>query len=165
VPSAAPKLIYEGSPTWKAWLGQYIMAWLLIATVLVTGALWIDNEVQASLALGLLAVPAAGGIWLLVLATRRRGLRFRITDAGIDFEHGVLSKEIETIQLWRVRHIDFQQTLFERLFGIANIRVMTTDKSDAELVIRGIPNAREVFERLKDALQVARQRQVIGVTQ
>jgi membrane protein YdbS with pleckstrin-like domain len=164
--TAAPlKVIYEGHPTWKAWFGSYVVAWFLVATVLASAGFWMANVYVPWLPVGLLVLPVSGVAWLGVLKARRRGLRYRITDGGIDFEHGIVAKRIETIQLWRVRHVDFQQSIFERLFGIANIHVMTTDKSDAELVIRGIPDARAVFDRLKDALQVARQRQVIGVTQ
>jgi uncharacterized membrane protein YdbT with pleckstrin-like domain len=138
--AAGPVVIFEGSPTWKAWFWSYVFAWIL-------------------------AIVLVGLIWLWVLQVRRRSIRYRITDAGIDYERGILSKRIETIQLWRVRHVDFQQTFFERLSGVANIRVMTTDGSDAELVMRGIPDARAVFDRLKDALQIARQRQVVGIAQ
>ncbi len=164
-PITAPHVIYDGSPTWKAWFESYVLAWALIATSLATAGLWLGSVASGSVAAAMLVLPAAGLIMLAVLKARQRGLRYRITDAGIDYERGLLAKRIETIQLWRVRHIDFQQTVFERLFGIANIHVMTTDRSDAELIIRGIPNARDVFDRLKDALQIARQRQVVGVTQ
>jgi hypothetical protein len=53
----------------------------------------------------------------------------------------------------------------ERLLGIATIHVLTTDHADAELMIRGLPASREIFERLKDACDLARQQRVVGVVE
>ena len=133
-------VIYEGAPSWKVWFWWYVLA-------------------------GVLSLALVGLIWMWVLNMQRRGRRWRITNRTIDYERGVFTKRVETLQLWRVQHIDFRQSFTERLMGIATIHVITTDHADAELMIRGLPASREIFERLKDACDLARQQRVVGVVE
>ena len=135
-----PRIIYEGTPSWKAWFWSYVFAVILSAAVV-------------------------GLIWLLVLSLQRKSSHYKISDRTIDYESGVFTKKIETLQLWRVQDLDFRQSLFERILGIARIHVMTKDVTDPLLVLRGLPASREVFDRLKDAADIARQQRVVGVVE
>lgn len=135
---ARQTIIFEGTPSWKAWFWSYVLA-------------------------GVLSLVLVGLIWLLTLELRRKGMRYKLTGRTIDFESGVFSKRIETVQLWRVQDIDFQQSFMDRVFGVANIHITTTDRSTPEIDLRGLPASREVFERLKDAADLARQQRVLGV--
>jgi membrane protein YdbS with pleckstrin-like domain len=137
-PAMPALVIYEGYPSWKAWFWQYVLA-------------------------GVLSVVLVGLGWLLYLNVRRKSRRFRITDRTIDYEVGILSKRVETMQLWRVRDLDFRQSILERMLGIATIHVFAHDQTDPEIVLRGLPASREIFDRLKDACDVARQQRVVGV--
>jgi len=137
-PAAPALVIYEGYPSWKAWFWQYVLACAL-------------------------AVAVVGLGWLLYLNLRRKSRRYRITDRTIDYEVGVLSRRVETMQLWRVRDLDFRQSILERMLGIATIHVFAHDQTDPEIVLRGLPASREIFDRLKDACDVARQQRVVGV--
>ena len=87
------------------------------------------------------------------------------TDRNIDYEVGLLSKRIETLQLWRVHDMDFRQSFMERLLGIARIQVFTKDTSDPIVVLRGLPASREIFDQLKDAAELARQQRVVGIVE
>lgn len=143
VPRAAAHpalLIYEGYPSWKAWFWSYVLA-------------------------GLFSVVLVGLFGLLFLNLRRKSRRYRITDRTIDYEVGILSKRVETLQLWRVVDIDFRQSLLERLLGIATIHVMTKDATDPEVVLRGLPASREIFDGLKAACDLARQQRVVGLVE
>jgi membrane protein YdbS with pleckstrin-like domain len=133
-------VIYEGAPSWKAWFWSYVAAFVLSLAVI-------------------------GLVWILVLHLTRKASRYKLTDRTIDYESGVFSKQIETLQLWRVQDIDFQQSLLERILGIARIRVFTKDVTDPELVLRGLPASREIFDKLKDATELARQQRVIGLVE
>lgn len=134
------QLIYEGTPSWKAWFWSYILA-------------------------GVLSIVLVGLLWILFLNLRRRARRFRITDRAIDYEVGLFSKRVETMQLWRVQDLDFRQSFLERLLGIATIHVFGKDVTDPQIVLRGLPASREVFDRLKDACELARQQRVVGLVE
>jgi membrane protein YdbS with pleckstrin-like domain len=133
-------IIFEGTPSWKAWFWSYIFA-------------------------GVLSLVVVGLVWILVLELRRKGTRYKVTGRTIDLESGIFSKQIDTVQLWRVQDIDFCQSFIDRIFGIATIHMTTTDRSTPELNMRGLPASREVFEKLKDAADLARQQRVLGVVE
>ncbi|WP_437735255.1 PH domain-containing protein [Sorangium sp. So ce1335] len=134
------RVIFEGTPSWKAWFWSYVAA-------------------------GVLSLVLVGLVWLGILHWKRKSLHYKITDRTIDYEAGLFAKRVETLQLWRVHDIDLRQTFLERLLDIAEIRVFTRDASDPELVLRGLPASRELFEALKNAAELARQQRVLGVVQ
>jgi len=131
------RVVFEGTPSWKAWFWWY---------VLVCGTI-----------VGLIFWP--------LLQMKRKATRYKITERNIDYETGVFSKRIETLQLWRVRDIDFRQSFFERLLGIASIHIFTKDVTDPELVMTGLPGSRDIFDKLKDAAELARQQRVVGLVE
>jgi membrane protein YdbS with pleckstrin-like domain len=106
----------------------------------------------------------AGLVLLATTELRRRGTLYRITSRTLDVESGLLSKKIDTVQLWRVRDVEFEQSLLERLLGVARIKVVAHDSTDPTLILRGLPDSRVVFEQIKTAIENARQgRGILGV--
>jgi hypothetical protein len=78
----------------------------------------------------------------------------------------LLSKNIETLQLWRVRDTEFHQTMTDRLLGVSRIRVFAHDVTTPQLLLWGLPGSRSIFEQLQDALEIARRsRNVIGLVE
>jgi hypothetical protein len=51
----------------------------------------------------------------------------------------------------------------ERMLGIATINVVTKDPATPQLAMQGLPASREIFDRLRDACEVARQQRVVEV--
>ncbi len=139
--SPATDVIFVGSPSWKAYFWQYALAWLL-------------------------CLALVGFIWLLFLKLNRTAKRYKITSNSIDVESGIFGRKIETLQLWRVRDIDFQQSFLHRMLGIATIHVFTKDVTDPDLHIVGLPGSRELFDKLKLAVEHSRQtRNVLGLVE
>jgi membrane protein YdbS with pleckstrin-like domain len=139
-PMSPAVIIYEGYPSWKAWFWSYAAA-------------------------AVLSLALVGLLWMLFLNLRRKSRRYRLTDRTIDYEVGILSKRVETMQLWRVQDLDFRQSVLERMLGVATIHIMTKDATDPVIELRGLPASREIFDRLKDACDLARQQRVVGVVE
>lgn len=163
-------VLFEGAPSWKAYLGSYSLVFL--GPPAIAGGAWgvaslasATAGVGASvIALTVAATLGAIGIAFIVLQWLRKSLHYRITDRTVDYETGLLSKRVETLQLWRVRDLEFHQSVWERLWGIASIVLITKDRTDETLVLRGLPASRDVFNKLKDAAELARQQRVIGIS-
>jgi membrane protein YdbS with pleckstrin-like domain len=162
----AATTVFRGVPSWKAQFWSVLAALALMLAGLVAApvlhqqfeAPWDTALIVAAVALGL------GVVWLLYLWAVRSARRIHITTRAIDVESGLLSKTIETLQLWKVRDIEFRQTVTDRLLGVARILVVTHDVTTPQLLLWGLPGSRDVFERLKDSIEIARQsRNVIGV--
>ena len=159
-------MLHEGSPSWLAWFGSYALSALLVvggvAAAIVLYAKW-GSKYPWAPAFGAALVVGGAGLWL-VTTFRRRSMRVRITNQTIDIERGLFGRSITTIQLWRVRDVDFSQSFFERLGGIARITILSHDAETPELVLRGVPGSKQMFLELRDAVALSRQgRNVIGV--
>jgi len=165
-PQAPTAMIFEGSPSWKAWFWSYALM-VFVALGVIAGA-WagILGFVPWRFALpGIGALVLADLIWLGFVHLLRRSMRYRISNRNLDTERGIFSKQIQTLQLWRVRDLDYRQSFTERLLGIARIHIFTRDVTDPDLVLRGLPGSRDIFDKLKDAAELARQQRVVGLVE
>jgi hypothetical protein len=104
--------------------------------------------------IGLLyAIPKALGIVLKVYTTT-----FKITSERIQVETGVLSRTLNSLELWRINDIMFRQTLIQRMFKECGILLVSQDKTHPFLGIDGLPEktGRQIFESLQADIAKAR---------
>jgi membrane protein YdbS with pleckstrin-like domain len=158
------EVYFQGSPMVRGELGKMV-AFTLLGLVLIAapflwhflrteGTWWPWYVTGGCVVVGLLLV------FLPVIIVRQS--RYRISNYRIDYERGLLGKKIETLELWHVDDIEFQQSFFDRLMGVGNITVFSADKTNPKLELRGLPNPRPLFESLKQrVIAVKRQRGVI----
>jgi uncharacterized membrane protein YdbT with pleckstrin-like domain len=106
--------------------------------------------------------PLVGLLWflgvpgLLVAYLKFVTRKYKITRKRVETEHGVISKTVDTLELWRVLDVRYTQSLLDRMTGNAKITLIGTDQSDSELHLFGMPNHRELFEQIRESVQVAR---------
>lgn len=163
-PEPARKMLYEGCPSWKAYLGHYIAAIVLAGVVM---AIWLaatNGAAPATKVLGVLVPVALATLYCFSLTFYRKSIRFRVTNTVIEFERGMLSKRIDVLQLWRVRDVVYKQNLVDRILGIAHIEVIAQDTTNPDLQIVGLPASRQLFEQIRDSIEIQRQaKNVYGV--
>ena len=160
------KTIYEGSPSWKAFIGYnaiIIFAALLLMVILRAGfensTTTLGPKTMHVLVPIVLAVAFSFGVMFY-----RKSIKFRITQSVIEWERGVLSKRIDVLQLWRVRDVVYKQNLVDRILGIAHVEVVASDATNPDLEIIGMPASRQLFEQLRDSIEIQRQaKNVVGV--
>jgi membrane protein YdbS with pleckstrin-like domain len=162
------KTIYQGVPSWKTYFGTYVTAVLLTAIVIGVMVGWVWREypmtptgtrvLEVVIPLGVLVV------FCFVLGLKRRSTKFRVTNTVIETERGLFSKRIDVLQLWRCRDVRYRQSLFDRILGIAHIEVFAQDTTTPHLEIVGMPASRQLFEQLRDSIELQRQaKNVYGV--
>jgi uncharacterized membrane protein YdbT with pleckstrin-like domain len=71
---------------------------------------------------------------------------------------GVFSKATDQFELYRVKDIRYRESFLERLFGLGTITLITSDKTNAELVLPFIPNGGEVKEMIRKHVEICRDR-------
>ena len=65
-----------------------------------------------------------------------------------------------------VRDVRYEQSLFDRILGIAHIEIFTADVTTPQLNIPGLPASRQLFEKIRDSIEIQRQaRNVVGFVQ
>jgi uncharacterized membrane protein YdbT with pleckstrin-like domain len=111
-----------------------------------------------------LALVVIGLILFLVPVIQSKTIRYRISNYRIDFERGLLGKDIDTMELWHVEDVRFHQSLLDRILGVGTITVISKDDVNPTLVMHSIPHSRPLFEQLKQRIiAVKRSRGVIKV--
>lgn len=164
-PELERRMIYEGSPSWKAYLGYYLI--LGFAALILIAILRAVHGSDAPITTKLLDVViplAAATAFGFGIVFYRKSIKFRVTTTVIEFERGVLSKRIDVLQLWRIRDVVYKQNLIDRILGIAHVEVVAQDKTNPDLEIVGMPASRQLFEQLRDSIEIQRQaKNVVGV--
>lgn len=92
----------------------------------------------------------AGYVWL-----KTRSLLYTLTDQRIKIEEGILAKNRSTMELYRVNDIQSSQRAMQRLVGIGDVALITTDATNPTLVLAGVPDPGAVQDRIR-ALAEAR---------
>jgi uncharacterized membrane protein YdbT with pleckstrin-like domain len=116
--------------------------------VLVRAKLWPVLAV-----LGLLAL-----LQIVLRNLRLRSTFYVLTTQRVRVVSGLLNKDIQEIELFRVKDTSVYQRFFQRLFGLGTITIVSGDANQPRLVLRGIPRALELRERLRQEVLVLRQR-------
>jgi hypothetical protein len=131
--AAGEILLFDGHPLHKAYFWSYV-GW------------------------GILCVAIIGIPLLVSRILRTRSERYRITNRRIERQTGVLSQKLDSMELWRVRDITYSATIWDRLMGFGRIVVYSQDVTTPVLEIRGLPNGRDLYQKLLDAVEDSRRR-------
>jgi membrane protein YdbS with pleckstrin-like domain len=154
---------YEGRPMLRAdqakallygLIGLVLIAWPIVGWVMEWNfPTWLG---LVSIVLGILSFLAP----MLIMRTTR----YKITSYRIDFERGILKKRIDTLELWHIEDIRFEQGLLDRMMNVGSIIILSHDQTNPKLELHGIPDPRPIFEKLKQrVIATKRQRGVIKV--
>ena len=85
---------------------------------------------------------AVYGMLLATLFTRYAVLRafsWTISKVKICQKHGILTRQVDYIELYRVVDYKETQSFLQRLFGVKTVVIISTDKSDPAMLIKGVP--------------------------
>ncbi len=82
--------------------------------------------------------------------------RYFLSEDRLFLETGLLNLHQDEILLYRVRDIGLQITLWQRIFGTGSVKVISSDKSLPELVLKNIKQPREVKELIHRQVEEAK---------
>ena len=101
---------------------------------------------------------AVGGIVLLVIcigtflaSARVRSLEYKITSTSVTVSSGVINKVLKTVPFKKITNVEIRRGMYDRLTGLATIRIHTAGYSGtttAEGIIEGIEEYEKVYEQI-----------------
>ena len=103
-----------------------------------------------------LVIPIPWAIWRWLEV---RNTVFTLTDQRLGIRRGVFKRVTEDLELYRVRDTRLEQTFFERMFGLGEVVLFTSDASTPEIHLPWLRNAvdlREKIRRLSEARRDAK---------
>lgn len=154
-------VFYEGSPKLRGELTllfQCFVSAAVVAAIVVALVMFVSSFPWWGAAIGFIAALL---VLILPLALVRRN-RYKISNYRIDYEQGLFSKRIDTIELWHVDDVQLRQSVVDRLLGVGTINIHSNDSTNPILPLRSLPEPRKLYDAIKQrVIAVKRQRGVI----
>ncbi|MFZ4576966.1 MAG: PH domain-containing protein [Myxococcota bacterium] len=129
-PFASPeseKTLWEGRPAALDSLGRWTLA---ILTVGLAGLWW----------------------WIGRLSTR-----VRVTDQRVILKTGLFTLRTENFELYRVTDITVVEPFGERLLGFGRVVLLSSDRTEGHLELRGLRNVERLADQIRHAIEVQKQ--------
>lgn len=122
------ELIYSGRPSHKAFAGEYLL-YVILSLVII-------------------GIPLLISRYLKTISES-----WAISERRIEYARGILSKRVDSIELWRIKDVAYSQTLLDRMLGEGTITIVSGDISHPSMSIRGLPNSKDLFLKVRDAVE------------
>lgn len=100
----------------------------------------------------LLPIPFALWKWL-----ETRSHRYVLTDQRLQLSRGILNRVTEDLELYRVRDTRLEQPFWQRMLGLGEVVLFTTDASTPEIHLPWLPDAAGVRENLRKLVEARRE--------
>jgi uncharacterized membrane protein YdbT with pleckstrin-like domain len=105
-------------------------------------------------------VVALMGTALVIGWIKLRSTTYTVTNQRVLIEQGVVTKTVDEIDLRYVDDSLFQQGLVDRILGIGNVTLISSDKTTPRYVLRSISDPRGVRELIRAQAYQNSQRQI-----
>jgi membrane protein YdbS with pleckstrin-like domain len=157
----AEQELWRGHPSQLLNADVYIF-WgtALLLTLIVVGYLMhrqmIDSSLWAIIIVGIVAL--IGLVNIAVAFFHLRSVEYVATNQRVRVISGLFSKDIQEIELFRVKDTMARQTFLLRLFGLGTITIISGDENHPRLVLSGVPGAIELREKIREEVMILRQR-------
>jgi uncharacterized membrane protein YdbT with pleckstrin-like domain len=125
------ELVWSGSPSQIINLPVYVVCTLLF---------W-------------LIVPIFIAVWKWLVV---HNIRYELTSERLRVRRGVFNKELDEIELYRVRDYKLEQPFFLRIFSRGNVTVTSTDVSNPVVTLRAVPDSERVRELVRHSVEECR---------
>jgi len=142
-------LVVRARISLKSFAGLYLILGALGVAIWWAG--WaFDTGLHPLLIAAAGLVPLALGIaysWFV-----RLGAEYRLYQDSLEAETGIIARNIDNLQLFRVRDLRLKQSVLGRLLGYGDISVTSTDQSTPHLTIRGVDAPRALYDTLREGV-------------
>lgn len=100
-----------------------------------------------------LVVPIPWALWRALVT---RSTRYTLTDQRLKTTRGVFNRVTDDLELYRVKDTHFQQTVWQRMAGIGDVVLSTSDATTPLVTLADIRGAESVRERLRGLVEQRR---------
>ncbi len=104
-------------------------------------------------ALCLLILPIPYAVWKWWVT---RSTTYTLTDQRLKFTRGVFTRTTDDLELYRVRDTRMQQGFVERMLGLGEVLLYSTDETSMEISLPYIRDAEAVREKIRVLVEARR---------
>ncbi|HEV3273067.1 MAG TPA: PH domain-containing protein [Candidatus Methylacidiphilales bacterium] len=158
-PSTEEQELWRGHPSQILNAGIYVF-WGAVLIVTLSGlfvlGVFSESPFWGSVILGVVALIALGNSAVAYL--HLRAIEYVVTVQRVRVISGIFGKNIQEIELFRVKDTMANQSFFLRLFGLGTITVISGDERNPRVVLSGVPGAIDLREKMRQEVMTLRQR-------
>ena len=141
--------------------GSWIIAGIVSIGLLVATIMWFSSSTGWMVLAGLLVVIwAALGLTLMV---RKYSIHYELTTQRFIHMEGLLKRVADRIEVIDIDDVTYQQGLVERMVGVGNIKISSSDRSHPELWMRGIENVKDIANMIDEVRRKERRRRGVHI--
>jgi membrane protein YdbS with pleckstrin-like domain len=158
--AAAEQELWRGHPSQVLNFDVYSF-WALVLIVALVAVVALVESGDCTQGWGLMifgVVALIAGINAAVAYVHLHAIEYVVTTQRVRVISGIFSKDIQEIELFRVKDTMAHQSFFLRLFGLGTITILSGDERQPRLVLSGVPQAVELREKLRQEVMTLRQR-------
>lgn len=163
--------IRKDEPEQKLWEGTYsvrdmyttFMLLGILSVVAIVAAVLVASELMPTL---LYVIGGIVLVWLFFLARlgwRRLSVKYELTNQRFIHEEGVLRRVTNRIEVIDITDVTFEQTIFDRMFNVGTLHLLSSDRTHPDLRLYGIENVREVAHMMDTARRKERLRRGLHI--
>lgn len=148
--------LWRGHPSQMLNFHIYFFWAAILIVTLAAGLYLADTQEWAFLIFGVVAL--VGFVQVIWAYLHLHAIEYVVTTQRVRVISGIFSKDIQEIELFRVKDTMVHQSFLLRLLGLGTITVISGDERHPRLVLSGVPRAVELRERLRSEVMALRQR-------
>lgn len=101
----------------------------------------------------ILVVPIFIALWHYLVV---RCKQYQLTTERLRIRDGVFSRKFEELELFRIKDITILQPFWHRIFGVENIRLLTSDHSAPLVVLDYMPQKYSLSDLIRKQVEIRR---------
>ena len=94
----------------------------------------------------------------IIIYLKTRFTVYELTDERIKLKTGILNQEIDECELYRIRDYKIVKPFFQRIFGLGNIELITSDRSNLRINLNGIKDPENLYNIIRDNVEKVRRK-------
>jgi uncharacterized membrane protein YdbT with pleckstrin-like domain len=148
--SGSPSQIKNVKPfiACAAWIVVIVAVRIVLARVVTDAPPWVYNAIFS-----LVLVPLAAAAWRWL---RTRSEKFELTTERLLVTSGVINVVTRSLELYRVKDIRIEQPWFQRIFGLENVELTTSEVSAPFVSIDHIPKSAQLADTIRARVEACR---------
>jgi membrane protein YdbS with pleckstrin-like domain len=84
---------------------------------------------------------------------------YEVNSNRIEHSRGILERRVDNLDMFRVMDLKLHRTILDCMFGIGQVTLITSDKTDPEFTFRKVRGCRKLYDAIKKASLEADQSQ------
>ena len=154
----AERILWSGGYSPKAMIGSWFAMGLLTVVLIVAGVMF--PVAFVFIAIGLFVVWIGLG---LLLAYRMLNVSYQLSNQRFVHRIGILRRTTDRIEAIDMDDVAYEQGIIERLVNVGTIKIVSSDRSHPQLILKGIDDVERVAKLIDDARHKERMRRSLHI--